>query len=85
MSPLMILLSFMLPMLIAAIQTVNGDDLHTLLPSQPGGDVLNVTQCYCQNSTPLTPNGTFGYYVSLQSPLFPLSLIPLALRLAMLV
>ena len=68
MSPLMMLLSLMLPMLAAAIQTVNGDDLHTLFPSKPVGDVLNVTQCYCQNSIPLSPNATFGYYVSLQSP-----------------
>ena len=67
MSPLMILLSFMLPMLTAALQTVNRDDLHTLFPPHPVGDVLNVTQCYCENSTPLTPNATFGYVVSLQS------------------
>ena len=67
MSPLMMLLLFMLPLLIAVIQTVNGDELHTLFPSDPPGDILNVTQCYCQSPTPLSPNATFGYYVSLQS------------------
>lgn len=67
MSPLMMLLSFILPMLAAAIQTVNVDDLHTLFPSNPVGDVLNVTQCYCQSSSPLSSNGTFGYVVGLQN------------------
>ena len=71
MSPLMMLLSYMISMLTVAIQIVHGDDLHSLFPAHPVGDVLNITQCYCQNSTPLSENATFGYAVSGQIP-FPL-------------
>ncbi|KAF6240296.1 hypothetical protein HO173_001907 [Letharia columbiana] len=62
MSPLMMLLAFMLPLLTTATQTLKGTDLHTLFPSDPVGDVLNVTQCYCQSPDPLSPDATFGYY-----------------------
>ena len=68
MSPFMVLLAFMLPMLTTAIHFLNQTDLHTLFPSNPGGDVLNVTQCYCSSLDPLSPNSTFGYYVRVQSP-----------------
>ena len=63
MSPLMMLLAFLLPLLTTATQTLNENDLCTLFPSDPVGDVLNVTQCYCQSSQPLSPDATFGYYV----------------------
>lgn len=70
MSPLVMLLVFMLPMLRAATQILNEADLYTLFPTDPVGDVLNVTQCYCQSSDPLSPNATFGYYVRIQSSWF---------------
>ena len=69
MSLLVMLLAFMLPMLRAAT-IFNEADLYTLFPTDPVGDVLNVTQCYCQSSDPLSPNATFGYYVRIQSSWF---------------
>lgn len=69
MSPFIMLLALMLPVFTAATQTLNPTDLYTLFPSAPAGDVLNVTQCYCQSPDPLSPDATFGYYVSLESML----------------
>ena len=68
MSPLMMLLAFMLPLLTAATQILNETELYTLFPSNYVGDVLNVTQCYCQSSDPLSPDATFGYYVRENGP-----------------
>lgn len=62
MFPLMMLLAFMLSLLMTSAQILNATDLYTLFPSNPVGDVLNVTQCYCRNPGPLTFNTTFGYY-----------------------
>lgn len=68
MSPLMMLLAFMLPLLMTATQMLNVTDLYTLFPSNPVGDILNVTQCYCQSPGPLSPDAIIGYYVRVQSP-----------------
>lgn len=70
MSPLMMLLALTLSLLTAATQPLNGADLYTLFPSDPTGDVLNVTQCYCKSSNPLSPEATFGYYVRVQGSSF---------------
>lgn len=56
------LITFILSLLTAAISNVNEPDLYTLFPLDPLGDVLNVTQCYCQSPDPLSPDATFGYY-----------------------
>lgn len=66
MSPLTMLLSLMIPMLVGAIPTADEAAPYTLFPSDPLGDVLNVTQCYCHSLAPLSPNATFGYYVRIQ-------------------
>lgn len=62
MSPLMMLLALMLPLLTTATQVLNASDLNTLFPPNPVGDVLNVTQCYCQSPNPLAPDAMFGYH-----------------------
>ena len=63
MSPLMMLLAFMLPLLTAATQNLTETDLYTLFSSDPAGDVLNVTQCYCGTDNLELPDARFGYYV----------------------
>ena len=60
MSPLMMLLAFMLPLLTAATQNLTETDLYSLFPSHHVGDVLNVTQCYCENEP---SSAYFGFYV----------------------
>ena len=64
MSPRMMLLAFMLPLL-TATQFLDANDLYTFFPTFPKGDIFNVTQCYCQRD-----NTTFGYYVRAWSPCF---------------
>lgn len=70
MSPLMMLLALMLPLLTAATQILDVTGLNTLFPTDPMGDVLNVTQCYCQSPNPLSYDAMFGYYVRVQNPCF---------------
>ena len=67
MSSLMILLAFILPVLAAPSPYVDAADVHTLFPSNPAHDVLNVTQCYCKNPNSLSPDAMFGYYVRVLS------------------
>lgn len=63
MSPLMMLLAFMLPLLTAATQNLTETDLYTLFPPNHVGDVLNVTQCYCESANQTLPDALVGYYV----------------------
>ena len=64
MSPLLALLALMLPVLTMATGNPDETGLYTLFPSSNiTGDILNVTQCYCESSHPLYPDAKFGYYV----------------------
>ncbi len=67
---LVMLLACTLSILTAATQALDGASLYTMFPSQPEGDVLNVTRCYCQSPVPLSPGALFGYYVRVLSLFF---------------
>ena len=62
MSPIIMFLAIMLPLLTAVTQALNKTDLHSLFPSNPVNDNLNVTRCYCHGDLEADKPG-FGYYV----------------------